>query len=229
MAKFLRTSGISHHIEQIILQAQKELVLVSPYLKLSKTFMERLNDASANGVNIKIIYGKSELKDDQLNSLQALKNTQLYYCENLHAKCYFNESQMVITSMNFYEFSEKNNREMGVFIEHNSDKALFDDAAKETKSIIGSSVLKWPPENKVKEVRTYSKPQAKKFEKYTGNCIRCEDEIKYNPEKPYCTNCFSSWNEWQNFDYKESVCHKCGRKENTTILKPECYNCYRYN
>jgi hypothetical protein len=38
MAEFLITSGTSHHIENIIMDAKKKLFLVSPYLQLSKTF-----------------------------------------------------------------------------------------------------------------------------------------------------------------------------------------------
>lgn len=74
MAKFLTTKGTSHHLEDIIIGASKELFLVSPYLQISKTFLERLKDASQRGINIKIVYGKNNLKEDQLNNLQTLKN-----------------------------------------------------------------------------------------------------------------------------------------------------------
>jgi phosphatidylserine/phosphatidylglycerophosphate/cardiolipin synthase-like enzyme len=229
MAKFLTTTGTSYHIENIILGATKELYLVSPYLQISKTLLERLKDASQSGVNIKIVYGKNQLKDDQLNNLKRLKNTQLYFSENLHAKCYFSESQMVITSMNMYEFSEKNNREMGIFIERSNDKELFVSAVKETLSIIDSAEFKKSNNYVEKEATTYSKPAVKKVNIHKGFCSRCEDEIKNNPERPYCAACFSSWNEWQNYDYIENVCHKCGKEENTTIQKPECYKCFKSN
>jgi len=67
MAEFLTTSGTSHHIENIIMEAKQKLLLVSPYLKLSKTLHERLKDASERGVKIKIIYGKDELKPNESN------------------------------------------------------------------------------------------------------------------------------------------------------------------
>lgn len=117
MAEFLTTNGTSYNIENIIIDAKSKLILVSPYLQISKTFYERLKDASNKNVSIKIIYGKDELKPNERNSLAELKNVELYFFENLHAKCYFNETKMVITSMNMYEFSEKNNREMGVLID----------------------------------------------------------------------------------------------------------------
>ena len=141
MAEFLTTSGTSYNIENIIIEAKSKLILVSPYLQISKTFYERLKDASNKGVSIKIIYGKDELKPNERNSLADLKNVELFYFDNLHAKCYFNENKMVITSMNMYEFSEKNNREMGVLIDRVKDKDLFDKAVSETFSILQSSEL----------------------------------------------------------------------------------------
>jgi phosphatidylserine/phosphatidylglycerophosphate/cardiolipin synthase-like enzyme len=113
MAEFLTTTGVSHHIENIIKTAKKNLYLISPYLKLTKNFYERLKDASDRGVVIEIYYGKNELDFTEKQKLNQLRNVQLFFSANLHAKCFYNEETMVITSMNMYEFSEKNNREMG--------------------------------------------------------------------------------------------------------------------
>ena len=74
--------------------------------------------------------------------MHPLSPEKLYYYHNLHAKCYFNDSEMVITSMNMYEFSEKNNREMGIYINKSNDNSTFLDAFQETKSIIDNSELK---------------------------------------------------------------------------------------
>lgn len=130
MVEFLTTSGTSHYIEDIIIEASKKLVLVSPYLQVSKTLCQRLKDASNRGVIINIIYGKDELNPNERNSLEELKNVKLFFLKNLHAKCYFNEVKMVITSMNMYQFSEKTNREMGVLIDANIDKTLFEKSCK---------------------------------------------------------------------------------------------------
>src|SRR5690606_27510368 len=105
MAEFLTTSGISHQIEDIIIDADSKLILVSPFLQLSKNLLQRLKEASGNKVNIKIIYGKDELKQSEKDSLSEINNLEIYFLENLHAKCYLNEKKMVITSMNMYEFS----------------------------------------------------------------------------------------------------------------------------
>ena len=41
MAKFLTTSAVTYQVEKIIREAKKKLVLVSPYIKITKTFLER--------------------------------------------------------------------------------------------------------------------------------------------------------------------------------------------
>jgi sugar-specific transcriptional regulator TrmB len=139
MAKFLRTSGISHKIEDIIIEAQEELVIVSPYLKISNNLFERLKEKSEVGVRVDFVYGKSELSHSEKQKIISLNTINLYFHENLHAKCYYNEQEMIITSMNLYEFSEKNNREMGVLIIKKEDEQLYVDGVIETKSIIAAS------------------------------------------------------------------------------------------
>lgn len=141
MAKFLTTVGNSFYIEQIILNAEKSLTLVTPYLNLSKNLMERLTDADMENIRITLIYGKNELNKLEKKKLDSLKNIEIYFCENLHAKCYLNEQSMIITSMNLYEFSERNNREMGILIEAETDKQIFKDTLKEIESIKNSSEL----------------------------------------------------------------------------------------
>ncbi|GGD26514.1 phospholipase D-like domain-containing protein [Flavobacterium orientale] len=231
MAKFLTTSGTSYYIESIILGAKKELYLVSPYLQISKTLSERLKDAASNGVFIKIIYGKSNLLADQLKLLESIQNLQIYFFDNLHAKCYFNEQTMVITSMNMYQFSEKNNREMGIFIDKDADADLFGDAYRETKSIIQSAVIHKKTGAIIKKESSVNIIQKEKTKTQNpkGFCIRCNDKISYNIERPYCKTCFYIWSEWENYNYVEVGCHGCGKPEATTFMKPECYSCFKKN
>lgn len=212
MAEFLTTKGTAYHLENIIIGAKKKLVLVSPYLQISQIFYQRLKDASNRGVSIKIIFGKDELDYREKNSLAELENIELFYFENLHAKCYFNENSMIITSMNMYAFSENTNREMGVLISRVKDLELFENAMNETLSIVQSS---------------YSIELTPKKKKPTkGYCIRCNTQIRYNPDNPYCKDCYSIWNVYQNYDYVENCCHRCGENESTTMVKPQCYDCF---
>lgn len=227
MAEFLTTNGTSYQIEQIILEAKKELFLLTPFMKLSKTFYERLKDASQRGVIIKIVYGKDELKPNEKNSLAEIENLELFFFENLHAKCYFNEDDMVITSMNMYEFSEKTNREMGVHIQRDNDKDLYNKAINEAKSIISSSERVDLRRTKRKlNKEEHGSVESRKVKKdIRGYCIRCQVRINFDPSKPYCPSCYSAWSYYQNPNYKETVCHGCGEYGPSSLADPICPVC----
>ena len=223
MAEFLTTIGTSFNLENIILEAKTKLILVSPYLQISKTFYERLKDASNRNVAIKIIYGKEELKETEKKQITELDNLELYYFENLHAKCYFNENKMIITSMNMYQFSEKTNREMGVLISRKLDTELFEKAVNETLSILKSSRK---VELKTKEIAKEQPKVVLKTNYKKAFCIRCNENIKLDINNPYCNKCHQDWNKFGNGDYVENFCHYCGDKEETTMYKPIEYDCF---
>lgn len=231
MAEFIRTSGISHYIESIIINARKELFLVTPYLQLSPNFYERLSDANRNDITINLIYGKSQLNRKEQQQVNSLKNLRLYFFDNLHAKCYFNEKEMVITSMNLYEFSEKNNREMGVYLNANQDTDLYQDAKKETESIINNaqlikdvSSLGANKRNVYQNKQNYAeiKPQLGD----QGFCIRCSDTISMNPYRPLCYTCFDTWKYFSNGQFPEKVCHICGDSAEVCFDFSVCKGCY---
>lgn len=139
MAEFLTTKGTSHHLEQIVIGAKEKLVLVSPYLSISKSLLSRLVDADLRGVEITLIYGKDELKPEERQKLQELQRLSLYYHKDLHAKCFYNEKHLIITSMNMYEFSENTNTEMGVLIDKDVDSVIYGGAVREVDSILNHS------------------------------------------------------------------------------------------
>lgn len=83
-------------------------------MKLSKEFQELINSRNKNEKKTIIIYGKYELTPEQLKFLTSLRHVYLKFHENLHTKCYLNDTKMIITQMNFYEYSMMNNKEIGV-------------------------------------------------------------------------------------------------------------------
>lgn len=217
MAEFLTTYAVSSEIENIMIHAKKKLVLISPYLQFSKTLFERLQDADRRKVEITLILRTGALKSDERRHLQQLKNLSLYFHEHLHAKSYFNEECMVITSMNIYEASEKN-REIGILIRKEDDNKIFSDGVREAKSILDSSTKDDFTKQKVEAYH----PSRKQI----GYCIRCRKGIPYDLEKPFCYECFLEWLKWENPDYEESYCHTCGEPDPTSMAKPRCNSCY---
>ncbi len=155
--RFLTTSGVAADLEHLTRDAQTSLVLVTPYLKLSPNFADRLADADARGVAITLLYGKDELTRTQKATLGSLDHLTLYYYQHLHAKCYYNEHRLILSSMNLYEYSEKTNREMGVLVEAGTD--VYRDAVAETESIIRAATEKPLASNVNTASRRHSKPE----------------------------------------------------------------------
>lgn len=136
MPKFHTTAQTTAAIERIIENAQREIVLISPYLQISTIFLERLIDAGLRKVNIKICYGKEDLSTSQQKEISTIPGVSLYFMKNLHAKCYYNETELIVTSMNLFSYSEKNNREMGIYMSLSGDEILYRDAQRECLSIL---------------------------------------------------------------------------------------------
>jgi phosphatidylserine/phosphatidylglycerophosphate/cardiolipin synthase-like enzyme len=159
MAKFLNTSAINYFLEELIKNAKDRLILISPFLKLNDRMKELLADKNRLKIDVRIVYGKSELQPEEIYWLKELTYIRTSFCKNLHAKCYLNEELCIITSLNLYEFSQINNNEMGVLIRRSDDAELYKDAYEESQRIIRISEevrislerVTTEPENKLDE------------------------------------------------------------------------------
>ena len=239
MAKFLTTIDIASQLRELIIEADKTLYLVSPYLQISKDFQELLNSREKNKKETIIIYGKNELTPDQLKFLTSLRYVYLKFYENLHAKCYVNDTKLIITSLNFYEYSMINNKEMGVLYDTTNpdDKEIYSKALDYVKLIednsddkpfelTGSQVVKNSSGDKKTEsskaTPTAKTETSKGNSKPTGYCIRTGVSIPFNIEKPMSYEAFKSWNKYGDKDYSEKFCHFSGEPSEgkTSVGKP---------
>jgi len=136
MAKFLDTTGVSYHLQQLINKANEKLVLISPFLKINERIKQSLEDKNRMKIDIRVIYGKNELQPEENNWLKSMTSIRSSFCKDLHAKCYLNESEAIITSMNLYEFSQVNNNEMGIYVVKEIDPMLYNEIYEEVKRLI---------------------------------------------------------------------------------------------
>jgi phosphatidylserine/phosphatidylglycerophosphate/cardiolipin synthase-like enzyme len=210
MAKFLDTNGVSHYLQQLINGSNEKLILISPFLKISERLKQSIQDRDRMKIDIRIIYdGKKDLEPAEENWLKSLHSIRTSFCQNLHAKCYLNEKEAIITSMNLYEFSQVNNHEMGIYVEKNNDAELYASIYEEAMRLVRNS----------DEIKIT----------VPGHCIRCKTEIKLNPMVPYCGKCYASWKKINNDSYQEKYCHICGKPNSSSKAKPGCYDCYKAN
>ncbi len=224
MVKFLDTQGISAELSQIIKNADERLVIISPYLKVNPRIQELLVHTD---VDVLVVCRKERIQAEE-QWLESLNSVKVCYHKDLHAKCYLNEKQAILTSMNLYQFSQENNLEMGLLVSRQGQEIqLYEDVRKEADRIARMSQV-------ILEVAK-SKPSGGELDDdlsipWPGSCIRCKADIETDPEFPYCWDCFESWSRWQNENYPEKYCHICGNQHTATMAKPFCVSCYRkYN
>lgn len=136
MAKFLNTSATNYFLEELIKEAKDRLIIISPFLKFNDRMKELLEDKNRLKIDVRVVFGKSELQPQEIKWLRSLDFVRTSFCQNLHAKCYLNEESAIITSMNLYEFSQVNNNEMGVFIEREKEPDLYRDTYEEAQRLI---------------------------------------------------------------------------------------------
>jgi RNA polymerase-binding transcription factor DksA len=124
MAKFLKGNELNSQLEKIFEDAEGQIILISPYIKLHDRYKSSLLTKIANpNIEIVILFGKNEddlsksMKQDDFDFFKQFPNIEIRYEKRLHAKYYANETKAILTSMNLYGFSQNNNIEAGVLME----------------------------------------------------------------------------------------------------------------
>ena len=136
MAELLATAAITARIEEIIQKATKHIVIVSPYLRVNDRLKVLLSEKDTSRIPICVLYGKKkELRKDERTWLESMASVTTRYCKTLHAKCYFNENEALLTSMNLYDYSQVNNREMGILVTADKDHELYAGILEESERI----------------------------------------------------------------------------------------------
>ncbi|BDS11492.1 phospholipase D family protein [Aureispira anguillae] len=145
--EFVAEDSLNSAIIGIIKEARSFITLIAPYIKLH----ERIKDAlllklKVPALSLVVVFGKNE--QDKSKSLSTSDKTflnkfpklSLYYKNRLHAKCYFNEKEVLLTSMNLYDYSQNNNIEFGVLIKKEINPSLYDEVITYFKDVIENSI-----------------------------------------------------------------------------------------
>ena len=238
MVKFLITNGISAALDDLIRNAQRDVILISPYVKVNQRLQSFIQDADRRGVRFTLIYGKSDIKAEEREWIDRLTNKRVGFVQNLHAKCYLNENTAIITSMNLYEFSQQNNDEMGILVSHTEDAELYQEIYGEFQRLgrganppILDQPSKTSPAAKPSAPRTRTTgrrvAEPSRAYKTSGHCIRCAKSVDFDPDKPLCGQCYQIWARYADPDYAEKYCHRCSKENATSMAKPLCRPCFR--
>ena len=125
MAEFITGEKLADAVYDIIFNAKKKLLIVSPYIKLDDYFKSALFDKHKSNpeLHLIIVFGKNKnnpaksFSKQDFDYFKEFPYVSVVYVNNLHAKYYANEKRGVVTSINLYDYSFKNNVEFGVISE----------------------------------------------------------------------------------------------------------------
>ena len=122
MSKFITGKELEDAIYNTIWETESRLLIVSPFIKLDNYFKELFDKHENNPkIHLTLVFGKNEkaveksMSKSDFDYFKKFLNVSIIYVPNLHAKYYGNEKQGVITSINLYDYSFKNNIEFGVY------------------------------------------------------------------------------------------------------------------
>ena len=127
---FLTGKTLSDTIYDTLFKAEKELIIISPYIQLGDYLKDNVFKQLLNNTKLHILigFGKStsngeeNCKRKDIEYFLGFPNITMVYIPQLHGQYYANEKQSVITSMNLLDYSLENKVEFGVLAE----KALTD-------------------------------------------------------------------------------------------------------
>ena len=144
MAKFLNTDLLNEWIPRLIEETERELVIAVPYIKASEGIYKYLKEANDRGIETTLIYRENKLLPAEKKKLMEISNLNLLHHPNLHAKCYYNEKYLIIGSMNLYEYSALNNREMAVLlhrVEVDGTRGKFNRSGRDSDDIFEDAIV----------------------------------------------------------------------------------------
>lgn len=174
MAKFLNTTGVSYHLEELIKTTKDRLILISPYLQFHKRVKDHLENLNIQKRDIRIIYRENKLQVEESNWLESQIGIRTSLCNSLHAKCYINENEAIVTSMNLYSFSQQNNDEMGIHVTKEKDPDLYNDIYDEVQRLLTIS----------EEIRVSVKKVDKEIEKKSEKTVeKVQENLDFSKSK----------------------------------------------
>jgi hypothetical protein len=224
MVAFINATQARGEIERILSKAKFNMVMISPYIKINDDFISRLADAGLRKVKILMVCRAEDLKSGEREKLEQIPYLDLRFNERVHAKCFYNEDTMVISSLNLYDSSMGDNREMGVLLHSNieGDKETFEDAKSEAQFIIrecqSDTSRPKPATNEGSQITKTNSEQKRKIETKPVKKPGIEDTIVKN---------ISNFFGISGSENEEGHCIRCGKNIPFNLDAPYCPDCYR--
>lgn len=252
MAKFITGKELEDAVYDIIFNAKKELLIVSPYIKLDDYFRKKLFDKHLGNAETKItiVFGKNKShiqKSLNLSDFEYFKrfpNISIVYVPNLHAKYFANEKQGIITSINLYDYSFKNNIEYAVLSDSKlleMDK-IYKEVKEKTWEIVNNNNVVFVRRPQYKKKKLIGKDyvgsntlydstdelikNGKVPKKLIGEYSEIEDKVGSEEIQRVSRQEFEKEKKQVHVSNKKGFCIKCGISIKDNPKVPFCKSCY---
>ena len=235
MIQILSTNDLSTTIRRIIKRARERIVLISPFLDEKSDIFEYLYELKQKSYSVPIfiitrtpsqVYYNKESHKKAIAKFSEIDNCYVHYCLGLHTKCYFNEEEMIITSLNLLSSSEEHNFELGTHFDQK--ERIYGDALQEINEICKEAV---PEMNRINNDGTFSKQPLTAFCIHSGKKIAYQDMFgdKRVTKRYIEYSTYKKLPEYlQDEDSTHQYCHGCGKSYKATLKEPLCPSCKEF-
>lgn len=135
-AEFLSTVGVSYQIDRLLSEANNEIVLFCPVLKLHESIILRLQQADQRNVRLTLLYGNERGQTKGMKWHKELKNLRILYHDKLNSCIYRNEKELIVTSLGLDNLNAGTGLDMGVLITKMRDRKAFEDGTYEQELLV---------------------------------------------------------------------------------------------
>ncbi|SET80572.1 phospholipase D-like domain-containing protein [Stigmatella erecta] len=226
---FLNTGKTISRIVALLRNARHEAWLVSPYVNVTGDgeINQAIRAALKRGVIVNLVFRldtgeeiNRAIGNEKIDDLID-KGLHVFTVEHLHAKLYWSDAAVVVTSLNLLETTFESIIDIGLWSDDPKDIA---NARRFFEAEIRPNILSL---DEVMDDRVEALEDEEEDDEDEGFCIRCGDGIDFDPDKPYCLDDYRRWARYGDEDYEDSFCHGCGDEYPATMRKPLCRDCYR--
>ncbi|MCR9133054.1 MAG: hypothetical protein NXI08_10780 [bacterium] len=134
--KFIKPSEISSKIMTLIEESDEYVIIVSPYVKISKWYklLKKFDNLSNRNIPVEFIIRDDHTNQASFNELNKL-GFRYHAIKDLHCKLYLNEKYAIVSSMNLLLSSEINSLELAYQTETEAELKELTDFCKRYLSI----------------------------------------------------------------------------------------------
>lgn len=230
-------------VVRLIEEAQRTVVLISPYLDPWTRLERAIEDASDRGVQVVLVVrgGRDlEKQTEKMGPLLRFRGVTGLCLERLHAKLYLSESSSIITSMNLLGTSALDSHEAAVVFDKGTDQEGYSGLSNLARDILSRAerdtkrAAKKKKQAAAKSVATAllsaftsapTKPATTKKKTGSSGTSTKKSSVRFASAAGHCIRCRSALP----LNVKKPLCPKCytvwAKYKDTKYVEKHCHGC----